>query len=151
VDTWLSHGRPRLELGRGVIAEGRVTAPSNKEHLNGREDVRSRVFRGRIVPVVHKLALECSEEAFVIVIVPAVAISAYAGSDAALVEQALIARGRILTAAIRVVWESCRWVAVRQRHDEGTLDQIHGRMVAHRPANREARVQIEHDGKVGQT
>jgi hypothetical protein len=46
-----------------------------------------------------------------------------------------------LTAAIRVVWEPCRWVAVRQRHDEGTLDQIHGRIVAHRPANHEARRQ----------
>ncbi len=96
-----------------------MTARSIKEHLNGREDVRSRVFRGRIVPMVHKVPLECSEEAFVIVIVPAVAISAHVGGDTALVEQALIARGRILTAAIRVVWELCHWVAVRQRHDEG--------------------------------
>ena len=40
---------------------------------------------------------------------------------------------------------------VRERYGEGTLGQIHGQMVAHRPADHAARVQIEHDGEIGQT
>jgi len=40
---------------------------------------------------------------------------------------------------------------VRQRQGEGPLGQIHGQMVPHCPADHAARVQIEHDGEVGQT
>ena len=67
------------------------------------------------------------------------------------VEQTLVARGGILTAAIRMVQEPIRGGPVRERYGEGTLGQIHGQMVAHRLADHAARVQIEHDGEIGQT
>ena len=43
VDTWLSHSRPRFELGRGIVAERGVTALPIIEHLNVLEDVLCRV------------------------------------------------------------------------------------------------------------
>lgn len=73
--------------------------------------------------MVHELALECPEEAFDTGVVPAIAFMAYAGGDAVLAEQTLVTRGGILTAAIRVVQEPCRWFPFRQRHGEGTLGE----------------------------
>ena len=83
MDTWLSHRRLRFVLGRGVIAEGRVTAPPIIEHLDVLKDILSRVFTGRVGPMVHELALECPEEAFDTGVVPTVAGAAHAGEDTA--------------------------------------------------------------------
>ena len=47
-----------------------------REYLDVLEEVLSRIFTGRIVPMVDELALECPEEAFGIGIVPAVAFTA---------------------------------------------------------------------------
>jgi len=55
MDTRLSHSRPRLELGRGVIAEGRMTTPPIVEHLDVFEDVLCRFVPGRVVPMIHEL------------------------------------------------------------------------------------------------
>ena len=101
--------------------------------------------------MIDEFTLECDEEALHAGITPAVAGAAHARGDAVRVEQTLVARGGILTAAIRVVQEPVREGSVRQRYGEGTLGQIHGQMVAHRPADHAARVQIDHDGEVGQT
>ena len=65
-----------------------------------------------------------------------------------LAEQTLVIRGGILTAAIRMVQEPGPWVPIRQRHGERLLGQLHGQPVAHRPADHEARVQIEDHGEV---
>ena len=56
MDTRLNHSRPRLELGRGGIAEGRVTTPPIVEHLDVFEDVLCRFAPGRVVPMIHELA-----------------------------------------------------------------------------------------------
>ena len=102
--------------------------------------------------MIDEFTLECDEEALHAGIAPAVAGAAHARSDAVRIEQTLVAHGGILTAAIRVVQEPVRGGGpVRQRYGEGPLGHIHGQMVAHRPADHAARVQIEHDGEVGQT
>lgn len=44
MDTRLSNSRHRLELGRGVIAEGRVTAHPIVEHFDVLEDLLFRFF-----------------------------------------------------------------------------------------------------------
>ena len=63
-----------------------MTALPVIELLNVLEDVLSRVFTGRVVPMVHELARKCPEEAFDTGIVPAVDLSAHAGGDAVLAE-----------------------------------------------------------------
>ncbi len=147
MDTRLRHSRPGFELGRGVIAEGRVPTPPIVESLDVLEDVRCRFFTGRVVPMVHALARECPEETFDTGVVPAVACAAHAGGDAVLAEQTLVAMCGVLAAAIRVVQETCRWCPVRQRPGEGPLGQIHGQPVAPRPPDHGARVQIAHYGE----
>ena len=87
MDTWLSHSRPRFELGRGVIAKGRRPALPIIKHLNVFEDVLCRVFTGRVVLMVHELALECPKEAFDTGVVPTVAVTTHARGDAVLAEQ----------------------------------------------------------------
>ena len=82
MDTRLSHRRSRLELGRGVIVEGRVTTPPSVEHLDVLEDILFRFFTGRIVPMVHERARECPEKAFHAGVVPEVAGAAHAAGDA---------------------------------------------------------------------
>ena len=118
------------------------------EHLNVLEDIPFRVFTGGVVPMVHELALERPEEALHTGVVPAVPLPRHAGGDAVSGEQQLVTRGGILAATIRVVQEPGQWVPVRQRHGEGLLSQLHGQPVAHRPADHEARVQIEDHGQV---
>ena len=83
-----------------MIAKGRVSARPIIEHLDIFEDVLRRGFTGRVVPMVYEFTLECPEETLDTGIVPAVACAAHAGGEGALVEQTLVARGRILTAAI---------------------------------------------------
>ena len=77
------------------------------EHLNVLEDVPCRVFTSRVVPMVYEFALERSKDAFDTGEVPASAGAAHAGADAVLTEQTLVARGSILTVAIRVVQKPC--------------------------------------------
>ena len=78
------------------------------EHLDVFKDILPRLFTGRIAPMVHQLALEGPEEAFDTGVVPAVALATHTGDEAVLVKYPLIARGGILTAAIRVVQEPVR-------------------------------------------
>ena len=115
-----------------------MTASPIIEHLNVLEDILSRGVTCFVVPMLHELALECPEEAFDTGIVPAVAGAAHAGSDAALAKQPLVARGRILTTAIRMVQKPGLWVSVCQRHREGLLGQFHGQPRAHGPADHKA-------------
>ncbi len=64
VDTWLSHSRPRLELGRGIIAECRVPVQPIIEHLDVLEDVQCRFVARAGLAMVDELTLERAEEAF---------------------------------------------------------------------------------------
>ena len=82
MDTWLSHCRPRFELCRGVIAEGRGAALPIIEHLNVLKDIPCRVVTGGLVPMVHELALEGPEEAFDAGVVPTITCAAHTGRDA---------------------------------------------------------------------
>ena len=118
------------------------------EHLTVLEDIPFGVFTGGGVPMVHELTLERPEEALHTGVVPAVPSPRHAGGDAVSGEHQLVPRGGILAAAIRVMQEPGQWVPVRQRHGEGLLSQLHGQPVAHRPADHEARVQIENHGQV---
>ena len=63
-------------------------------------------------------------------------------------QQQLVPRRGILAAAIRVVQEPGQWIPVRQRHGAGLLGQLHGQPVPHRPADHEARGEIEDHGEV---
>jgi len=78
------------------------------EHLDVFKDVLCCLVTSRLVPTVHELTLECPEEAFDTGIVPAVACAAHARDEAVRLEDALVARGRILAAAVRVIQESRR-------------------------------------------
>ena len=131
------HTRP------GSHSRGSSDGAADYKFLNVFEDVLGRVFTGcgSRLSVPKKLRHRSQQLPFRLIL----------GGDAALVEQTLVARGRILTAAIRVVQERCRRCLVRQRHGEGPLGQIHGQQVAHRPVDHAARVQIEHDGEVEPT
>ena len=102
-----------------------MTALPIIEHLDVLEDVLCRFFTGRVVPMVHELALECPEEAFDTGVVPAVPLRLTCWRSCRAREQLLVARGGILAAPIRVVQEPGRGGAVRQRHREGLLGQIH--------------------------
>jgi hypothetical protein len=64
VDIGLTHSRPRIELGRGVLVEGHVTTLPMVKHLDVLKDVLYRVFTGRIVPMTHGFALQCIENVF---------------------------------------------------------------------------------------
>ena len=64
-----------------------MTTPPIVEHLDVLEDVLCRFLTGRVVPMVHELALECPEEAFDTGVVPAVAGAAHAGGHAVSGEQ----------------------------------------------------------------
>jgi hypothetical protein len=81
MDTRLSHGRPRLELSRGIVAECGVTTPSIVEHFDVLEDVLFRFVAREVVAMVDKLALERAEEAFGAGVVPAVAPARHADRD----------------------------------------------------------------------
>ena len=59
-----------------------MTALPVIEHLDVFEDVLCRLFTGRVVPMIHELALECPEEAFDAGIVPTITCAAHAGRDA---------------------------------------------------------------------
>ncbi len=136
---------------RGVVAKCGVPTSPIREHFDVRNDVLSRLVPCAILARIGEFTLEYDEEALHAGIVPVVAGAAHARGYAVRVEQTLVARGGILTAAIRVVQEPIRGGPVRERYGEGTLGQIHGQMVAHRLADHAARVQIEHDGEIGQT
>ena len=138
MDTGLSHRRPRFVLGWGVIAKSRVPARPIIKHLNVFEDVLCRVFTGRVVPMVHELALERPEETFDAGVVPAVAFSAHARRDAVRGEHLLVVSGGILAAAIGVVSQPRTGLPVRERYEKGLLGQLPGQSLAHRPTNHEA-------------
>ncbi len=137
-----------LHTRLGSHSRGSSEAPPIIEHLDIFEDVLCRVFTGRVVSMIHELPLEDPAKAFDTSIVPAVACAAHAGDHAVDGEHLLITRGGILTAAIRVVQEPSPWGSIDQRHREGLLSQRPGQPVAHRPADHEARVQIENHGRV---
>jgi hypothetical protein len=120
VDTRLSQRRPRFELGRGIVAERGVSAQPIVEHFNVLKDVLCRLVLCPVLPMVYEqLTLECPEEALHTGVVPAVPSPRHD-------EQPLVATGRLLVAAIRVVQEPDQWAPVRQRHGEGLLGQLHG-------------------------
>ena len=61
-----------------------------------------------VLAMIDEFTLECDEEALHSGIVPGVAGAAHARGDAVRVQQTLVARGGILTAAIRVAQEPAR-------------------------------------------
>ncbi len=103
MDTRLSHSRPRFELGRGIVAERRVTTQPIIEHLDILNDVSCRLFARAVLAMVDELALERPEEALDTSVVPAVPPSRHAAGHAVRGEQQLVRGGGILTAPIRVV------------------------------------------------
>jgi hypothetical protein len=96
------------------------------EHLDVFEDVLRRFISCGVVPMIDQFTLERPEETFDAGVVPAVALAAHAGDETVLIEQTLVARGRLLTAAIRMVQEPRRGDPVRSRHREGPLGQLDG-------------------------
>ena len=116
------------------------------EHFNILKGILGRLAPCAALAMVDEFALECPEEAFDTGVVPAVAGAAHAGGDSVLVEQPLVARGGILTAAVRVVQDASHGGPVRQRHRECTLGQVHGQMGAHGLADDSMRVEIKDYG-----
>ena len=82
MDARLSNSRHRFELGRGVIAECRVTTHPIVEHLDVFEDVLFRFLARAVTPVMDQFLLECGEETFHTGIVPTVALAAHRAFDA---------------------------------------------------------------------
>lgn len=121
MDTRLRDCSPRFVLGRGVIAEGRVSTRPIVEHLDVFEDVLFRFHSYGIVPMVHEFPLQCSEEALDTGVVSAIAGAAHAGRDAIHGEQLLVGSCRILTAAIRMMQKSGCGLPGFERHAEGLL------------------------------
>ena len=121
MDTRLGDCGPRFVLSRGVIAEGRVPTRPIVEHFDVFEDVLFSFSPCGIVPMVHELPLQCSEEALDTGVVPAIAGAAHARRDAVCGEQLLIRCCGILTPAIGVMQESCCGLPCGERHAEGLL------------------------------
>jgi hypothetical protein len=96
VDTGLRDCCPRFILGWGGIAKGRVSSLPIIEHLDVFEDVLRRFTSCGVVPMIDQFTLERPEETFDAGVVPAVALAAHAGDETVLIEQTLVARGRIL-------------------------------------------------------
>ena len=94
MDTGLRDYRLRLELSWRLIAKSRVVSLPIVEHFDVFEDVLRGFISGGIVPMVHELPLERPEEAFDAGIVPAVAFTAHAGTEAIGCKDALVARRR---------------------------------------------------------
>ena len=82
MDTWLSHSRPRLELGRGIVAECGVPAQPIVEHLDVLEDILFGVVPRSILAMVDELTLERAEEAFGTGVVSAMAPARQADRNA---------------------------------------------------------------------
>lgn len=80
-NTGVRDSRARFVLGRGVIAEGQVAALPIIEHLNVNvfEDVLDRFAPRHGPPLIHQLALQCSEEALHTSVIPAVPFAAHLG------------------------------------------------------------------------
>ena len=148
MDTRLSHIRPRLELGRGIVAESGVTTQSIIGHFNVHNDVLCRLFPCAVLTMIDEFALQCAEEALDAGIVPTVACAAHAGGDAVFTQQTLIAARGILTAPIRVVRESGRGIAVPERHRERLLRELTREPRPHRPAHHGARVDVQHHHEI---
>ena len=123
MDIRLSHRRPRLELSRVIVVESGVPAQPIVEHFNVLKDVLSRLISCTVLPMVDELTLERPKK---LSTQAAVAGAAHARGNAVLAEQPLVATCRVLAAVIRVVQQPGRGCPVCQRHDEGTLGQIHG-------------------------
>ena len=103
-----------------------MTAFPIVEHLEVLEDILSRFFTGRVVPLGHELAFECPEKAFATGVVPASADAAHAARDAVCVEQLLVATCGVPAPAIRVVQEPLPGRAMLQGHRERVLRKIPG-------------------------
>lgn len=126
MDTWLSDCDPRFILGRGVIAESRVSTLPIVEHLDVFEDVSFGLVSGGIAPMVYEFLLERPKETFNAYVVPTVAFAAHAGSEAVLSQSALVVRGGLLTAAVRMMHEPRPGSAVHHGHRQGLLGQLTG-------------------------
>lgn len=98
------HADPVLqELNRRTVAQRGMPAPPVVENFDVLKEIGLRMGPRRVDRTVHPLVLEAVEEALGGCVVPAVAFAAHAGDEAVRLEYALIARGGILTAAVRVV------------------------------------------------
>ena len=94
VDTRLSNSRHRFELGRGVVAEGRVTTHPIVEHCDVLEDLLPRFFTCEVTPMMNQFLLERAEEALHTGIVPAVALAAHRTFDAVVTQDLPVDRSR---------------------------------------------------------
>ena len=99
----------------------------------------------RAVRFVHRaLGLQRGEETLHCGIVPDIAGSAHAASDAVVSQEALERLTRILTPSIGVMQDGRRRAASPDRHHEGIGDQLRGHRRVHRPADDPTREEIHH-------
>src|SRR5690349_8042909 len=92
---------------------------------------------------IHEFDFERGEKTFRHRVVPAIAFTAHAALDAVYRQQLLILVAGVLAAAIRVMQQTLRRMAVLQRHLQGVQHDAAFEPFAERPANHAAREQID--------
>src|SRR2546425_726454 len=132
-----------LERSGTEIAKRRMPSPPVVEGLEVIEELTAR--RGPRAPgrVVDELDLQRGEEALSDGVVPAVAPPAHAADDPVLRQHPLVVAAGVLTAPIRMMQQAPRGTTASQRHPEGVEGEVVRDALAHRPADGEARAEIE--------
>ncbi len=97
---------------------------------------------------VHPLAFEGTEERLHGGIVIAILFPAHADMYPSLSKQGLIDPAGILAAATRMVQQARCWMPAHQCHLQGLLDQLGIPISRHRPANHQAREEVEDDRQI---
>src|SRR5216683_2348356 len=113
------------------------------EQFDVLEQLAAGLSSGTPLALIDQFDFECGEKTFRHRVVPAIAFTAHAALDAVYRQQLLILVAGVLAAAIRVVQQTLRRLAVLQCHLEGVEHDTAFEPFAQRPADHSAREQIE--------
>src|SRR2546426_1828385 len=142
---------PPLERPRAEIAERRMSPLPVVEDLKVIEQLGARRRPRGPRRVVHELDLQRREETLSHGIVPAIAAAAHAAHDSVLGQDALVVAAGVLTAAIGMMEQPLRRAPARQGHPERVEREVVRDALVHRPADGEARTEIEDHRQVEPT
>ena len=134
---------PSLERSGTKVAKRRMPPLPIVEALEVIEELGARRRPGGPGRVVDQLDLEGREEALGDGVVPAIAPAAHTAGDPVLRQHPLVVAAGILTSAIRMMQQARRRAPAGQRQAERVEGEVVGDALAHRPADGEARAEIE--------
>ena len=147
MDTELRHMRS-LKLHRIDVAEGLMQPLPIIEHLDERKHVRLDFLSRVILPLMHQLILERTEETLYDCIVVTVPLAAHAGDQPGLRQLPLVRHTGVRGALIGVMNAPRARSAVRHRHVQGRQSHVLIGPWAHGPSDHAARVQVQDHGQV---